>query len=285
MSNSDTSYIELVRHSLALAWRTKILWVFGVFVGGAAPATVGINIGDDSSSLLGASSWSELLLVPIALGLIGVFALIMLTARAVSEGALIHAWGASDVGQGVSFGDSLGRGLRHGVTMFFLQVITVALVLISSALGLALPFGLGMALHPMLGVLVGLVTFPAMLVAYAITIPLFSFSMRIVMRERLGVFDSLAQSANLIQRHLGTVAMIGLVRIGFLFMVSLASMLIGMFVLLPALVLGAIAQPIGMVLLMIMFLPIGLAVSGYLGCSGSYYWTMAFDRLLDEEVT
>ncbi len=266
-----TDFGFIVREGFRIAWRHKLLWIFGVFAGGVPWIP---NWGRDSgyvnfgkgeiglSEIVGglASLWGVILPILIVIVLAGI------AASVVSIGGLIEA--VNRIVRGVGewrFRDALSAGLEH-----FWRVLGVELVGLICALGyvlLVLVIGVGaFSLSTSLGVIYILAVLPVTLVVYLAGGATFSLALRVVVTRHAGVADAIAEGWTLFRQNWKESTVMFLIYIGIALGLGITSLAVVFVFSLPmflAWAAGGVGAVISVILGLLVTAPVLIVVGGF----------------------
>ncbi len=278
-------YMELVKRSIANAWKYKFLWFFGFFVS----ITEGFG---------GKLSWTDKLekwehvgrfghfrhidfepvfLIMLALAAFAV--IILFFAMAVlSEGALIHGISRKEKNLETGFSDCWSAGLRRFFRILgivFLAIVSVVFVLFGCAAVVIPAFFLSTAL----GILMLLVAIPVFIVAVFIVVAVEGWAMRYGIINDIPLLDSIQQGWLLFRNNLGKT--IGVAFSSFISqLVMWAMLIICMLVLaVPLVLIGMVDLWFGLIPGISLALIIIILSAAFFGVFSSSVWTLGFMRL------
>lgn len=304
-------YWAVVRKSWEIAWRYKILWIFGFFVGWSGSSNPSFNINLPSSEEAApppSFNTSELttffqkylaLIILVAL-LVFFFMILLLIARYISKPALIYLASKCD-----EVKPSFSKGFSAGLHFFFRYIATgwilwIPFVFILLPI-LIIPFiliaGSAMRNPSNAGFLAFLLLlFPLVIIIILIAIPLSvltEIAHRYLVVEDARVFESISQAFSLIKTFWKNVALLWLIQIALGFLAVFTLIFAVLLFLLPSLpiILGMAAAlssqnialflillPIGLILLLIL-VAFFLLIQGLLGTFFTNFWTLAYIKL------
>lgn len=280
-------YGKLIEDSFRLGWRRKPLWILGLFASGGA--NYGSRWSDDDffNGWGGAALTESDLGIALVIALVGlalVVGILGLILHVIAEGGLVAAARSLAREGTASFSEAWMAGVRHGLSIFVVFLAGTFLIVVEVALFVGIPILSGLLVHPILGILVGIVGAPVLALALLATIPVLAFAKRAVVLEKRGVGDALSRGVEILRRHPLQCAGVGLARFVVVVCVGAVSFAFIAATALPLVLVWAVSSAAAVAAGIVVVGPVLLALGGYTGCAGSYYWTYAFDALvaLDE---
>ena len=294
-------YWDIVTRSFRISWNHKYLWLIALFSGeGGAGFNFSYNQRTTRTTVSPAqfqqqvTTWINdhigLIVFLVVLWLVLVIAFFILAA--VCEGATVRAAAEHDAER--PFG--LGWAWRSGVTTMWVIVrfrllllalaLPVVLILGGFIVATAVSFinqngGAGAGLL-VLGVLFALASIPYFIYLFFLD----RFGTRAVVLEQIGARAAIVRAHRLLFKRLGRSLLVLLLAIavgialGILFACALAIVAVPLAIIGAALFASGSAAVWPLIVVgVLILLPIGLVVSGFLSAQSSTYWTLAFRRL------
>jgi hypothetical protein len=299
-------YWQIVTGSFVIAWRHKYLWLLALFAGESA-ASSGFNYtqptspGSNGRNLPNFSAWPQqaqtwlgqhvtLVVTVIVLSIALAIALFVLAA--VCEGALVRASAEHDADRPFGLGIAWSSGVATMWTVVRFRLLLIALGLPAFVLLVALIAGFAAAVVSRsvgLAVAIGLVGLLFLLAAivYAIYLSFLDrLGTRALVLEQRGAMASLGRGHRLLVKRLGRVLLVWLLSIVTAIVVGICVGVVFAVLALPAILAGIVTYSVGsaafwvvIVVSVLILLPAGLVVGGFVAAQSSTYWTMAFRRL------
>ena len=294
-------YWDIVTRSFRISWNHKYLWLIALFSGeGGAGFNFSYNQRTTRTTVSPAqfqqqvTTWINdhigLIVFLVVLWLVLVIAFFILAA--VCEGATVRAAAEHDAER--PFG--LGWAWRSGVTTMWVIVrfrllllalaLPVVLILAGLIFATAVSFinqngGAGAGLL-VLGVLFALASIPYFIYLFFLD----RFGTRAVVLEQIGARAAIVRAHRLLFKRLGRSLLVLLLAIAVGIALSILFACALAIVAVPLAIIGAALFASGsaavwplIVVGVLILLPIGLVVSGFLSAQSSTYWTLAFRRL------
>lgn len=279
----------ITRESFRIAWRHKLLWIYGIFVSGTAWNT---NLGGDADSM-GLDSFegslSQLPDIPEAFWVgagiaIAIFVIAMFLAGVVSTGALTDAVNRIVRGNGRwGFGQSLSRALDFFwplLGMFFTVVLGTAAYLIIAVL-----IGVGaFAIHIAAGILYILVAIPLSAIVFWAGLTTYSLAQRALIIRGLDYGGAWTEGWALFQRFWKESAIMALLRIGIGIAIAMATAMIMLIFGGPAFltaIAGGLELTLSIILAMLIAWPVLLIVGGFAGTVTFNLYTLFYFELVE----
>jgi len=294
-------YWDIVTRSFRISWNHKYLWLIALFSGeGGAGFNFSYNQRTTGTTVSPAqfqqqvTTWISdhigLIVFLIVLWLVLVIAFFILAA--VCEGATVRAAAEHDAER--PFG--LGWAWRSGVATMWVIVrfrllllalaLPVVLILAGLIFATAVSFinqnrGAGAGLV-VLSILLALASIPYFIYLFFLD----RFGTRAVVLEQIGARAAIVRAHRLLFKRLGRSLLVLLLAIavgialGILFACALAIVAVPLAIIGAALFASGSAAVWPLIVVgVLILLPIGLVVSGFLSAQSSTYWTLAFRRL------
>lgn len=289
-------YGIIVRRSFEIAWKYKLLWIFGLFAAGSG--TFNLDYGDAFTSRLESGELdpgyflSEFLLPLISVAL--VLLLLYVIAHCISVPALIDAVNRIVRGGQFSFGASFSTGIDYFFRIFGLNILlfTVAVAVMAVFAAVVVLFALmfGVNVNESAGVIVALViiaiiiAIPIMLVLAWFITTLKELAMRALVVRNISIADSLAEGWYLLKNHTGKSIVVYLIYVGI--NMGFAFVLFILFAFVQLFIHGSIgSSPDSIVTVfiwgLIAGLPFSIVVGGLLGTSLFNLYTLFYFSLVD----
>jgi hypothetical protein len=274
-------YGGLVKRALDIMWKFKYLWIFGFFVqfGSGGGGGIGrltdkfdgceLPVGDffGRISLVG-------ILIPLILIALVVFVLYVIL-YVISQGGLIHCVSRIESGEKPALRDGWNAGVAN-----FWRILGIAVVMIISVLAAILlslgPFIALIIINKVLGLLSAMVFIPLFMVLIAAISLISIYAYRVCITESKGVFDSITSGWGMLTSNLGKSLIVALISIGSTIVYVIGFLIVGLFLALPFIVLGAINLFLGVALGVIVGLIYIAVTSGAWGAYIDSFWTLAF---------
>ncbi len=304
-------YWAVVKKSWEIAWRYKILWIFGFFIGWSGSSNPSLNINlprseeaapppfFNSAELTTFFQKYMALIILVAL-LVFFFLILLLIARYISKPALIYLASKCDEIK-PSFFEGLSAGFRFFFRYiatgwilwipFFFILLPILIILLILITGNAIKIPSNTSFFAFL-----LLLFPLVIIIILIAIylsVLTEIAHRYLVIEDARVFESISQAFSLIKSFWKNVALLWLIEIALGFLALFTLIFAILLFLLPSLpiILGMTAAlssqnialflillPIGLVLLL-MLVVFFLLIQGLLGTFFTNFWTFAYLKL------
>jgi hypothetical protein len=283
----DFSFIT--REAFAIAWRHKLLWIFGIFVGGTtwngnvggdiSPEDIGITEGD----LSGLFDVPEAFWVGAGIA-IAFFVLAMLIAGIISTGGLIDALNRIVRGNGQwSFGQSFSRALD-----FFFPLLGMLLAVIVGAMGYlvaAVLIGVGMFhIHVAAGILYIMVALPLSVLVYWAGLTSYALAERALIVRGQGFVEAWSEGWALFKRFWKESAVMALLKIGIGIAIAMATTVIMLIFGGPAFltaIAGGIEFTVSMLVAVLITWPVLLVVGGFTGAATFNLYTLFYFELVE----
>lgn len=269
---TPVGYGSVLSESLRIAWRLKSLWILGVLTGTAGGYSTHVGKNFEGSE---AGDWG-LFIALLALSIGFVLAIAFLILRAIAEGGLITAGASATEDRHVTLGSSWRDGMDRFIGVFAIYLTSAVVVVAAVMLAIVFPIAVGIAVHPVLGVLIALFVGPIFLGAFLFWVPLASFALRLSALERSGFKECWAKAFTFIRRAPGRAIGLSLTRLGFLIAANVVEFALIVSLAGPIVVMWHLWPPIAIASAVLVALPILLVFAGYLGSAGSYFWTLGY---------
>jgi hypothetical protein len=277
-----------------VAWRHKLLWVYGLFAGGGASFNFDFsNFLDDSDSDVSDAfrdlglnmpvpDFSGELIAALLLIAMGLF-LVYIVAHFISIGALIDAGNRITRGGVYTFGSAFSAGLDYfwrflglGI-MAFIVMFSFFLIWIFF---IVLPF----FIHWSVGIVALLILLPAGFVAGASAYNIYSLAQRAMVARNGSISQCLEEAFFLFKTNFGANVMIFLIFVGLEIAFTIVVLMILGVISIPIIALVAMTDVsiIGGVLLgLVLAFPVSLAVGGFVGAAFTNLYTFFYFELVE----
>ncbi|HWR84340.1 MAG TPA: hypothetical protein VN285_13670 [Candidatus Deferrimicrobium sp.] len=276
-------YMELIKRSLANAWKYKFLWFFGFFVAAADSMTsLHWQVDQDDLEKWDLDRFGDINIEPAVIGLIILavlaVAIVFWIMSVLCEGSLIHGITRKEQGQQVTFGDCWTAGadrfLRLFVIMFLATVAVIASVITLLVIIVPSYFAfLG------LGILLTLVALPVLIALILVVVGVEGWAIRFAVLYNQPWLDAIGHGWNLFKANIG--ATMGVAFSSLLTQLALWCALVVALVLVavPFVVVGMAMSWVALVPGVALGLAILILASAYFGTFASSIWTLGFMRL------
>ena len=286
------SFGKIVNESFDIAWKHKLLWIFGLFAGGGAGVDVTNFVSDDwgghQCNWDGNGFWEaiEPFYGALTVGLIlaVLFAVIVIIAcHVISISALIDSVNRIKRGDGRwTFAQAFSTGVDFIFPMlgliFMSLVVGVALVAVMVvAVVIAAKVGWAAAL------LVGLIMLPVLMVVIWTISNIVNLSERVMVVRRTGLGNAIEEAFQLFRTNLIDNLLIFLIELGFVIAFVIGGLVIWAIVGIPLAALALLAGSgwIGTAIVIILIgIPISLVVGGFTGTVISNLYTLFYFELV-----
>ena len=270
-------YGGLVKRALDIMWKFKYLWIFGFFLEfGSGGGGGGGNLPDKfkepirdflTGPLVGA-------LIFLLLAAFVVF-IIFLILYIISQGGLIHCVWRIESGENPTLRDGWNAGVKNFWRILGITILIIVFVFAAAVMTLG-PFIVLLIAVKLLGLLSAMVLIPLFMIL-VVTIALIDlYAKRACIIEEKGVFDSIAEGWETLQRNLGKSLIMALIGIGSTIVYVIGFLIAGLFLALPFIILGAINLFLGIALGVMVGLIYIAVASGAWGTYIDSLWTLAF---------
>ncbi len=269
-------YGGLVKRALDIMWKFKYLWIFGFFLefgsGGGGfgnlPEKFQEPIGDFlSRPLLGA------LIFLVLAGLV-IFVLFLIL-YLISQGGLIHCVWRIQAKENPTLRDGWNAGVSNFWRILGISIIMLICIFVVAIVTLA-PFVILIIAYKLLGLLSAIILFPLFLILFATIILIDLYATRTCIIDGKGVFDSIVGGWETLKSNLGKSLIVALIGIGSTIVYVIGFLIVGLFLALPFIVLGAINLFLGIALGVLVGLIYIAVASGAWGTYIDSLWTLAF---------
>lgn len=285
-------YGKLINRSFALAWRYKILWIFGLFTGMGSSMLDWGEHGGDSEWLRGLSGdfdqWDSSsfdidpeMLLPLAGGLLAallLLGLVFLIANRIATPALIDSVNSITRGGQFRFSNSFSRGIDlfwRFIGMFFVELfawfssmiilVPLCIILIITLIGIP-------------------VAIAVIFFAVYFWFTFFSLAERAIVARNCSIGDGLSEAWILIKTNFGSTLMMGLITLGLSIAIGLVAMIGLLMIALPfggATWIMTDSPVAGFLIGFLISLPVGLVIGGFSGTILSSLYTLYYFELVD----
>lgn len=237
-------YFGIVKKAFHISWKHKFLWIFGLFVGGAASAKMINPIGYsfNSSDLSQNTNWANYTsstgtfdcatfwanyggMITALLTILVVFAIIFFVLNLISQGALIGSVEKIDSGEKSDFYHGFHLGSRQfwriwGMHLTYLLMVLLSLIVLVVPVAVLIAAG-QFAVAFILGLLLLLVCVLFWIMIAVLT----PYSLRVIVLKKHGIFQSIRESLHLVRDNFLDVLIIYLILIGIGALVGVGFML------------------------------------------------------------
>jgi hypothetical protein len=301
-------YWQLVSRSFAITWRHKYLWLLALFAGESGggvsfntttPQPIGStggkgNAPDFSTIPQQISNWlgQHLSLVMAVLVVFILLAIAFFILAAVCEGAVVRASAEHDAERpfGLRMAWRCGVATMGTIIRFRLLLLVLGLPVLVLLISLAVGLIVSIVNNKVGAILVvGLISvlFIVVAIPYTIYLSLLNFlGARAAVLEQLGAKAALFRAHHLLRKRLGRVLLVWLVGIATALGVGICTAVVLAILVVPASLIAIVAfttgSPVlwlGFAIIVLILVPVGLIVQGFVLAQGSTYWTLAFRRL------
>lgn len=248
-------YLAIIKRAYHLTLKHKFLWIFGILAGGSGGLKVwsgfpNYSWNNDSSNLEKSfnnptfiGQWSNFwanygTLVMGIIAVVVILGVVLFVLSIISQGALIGSAKKLDDGDKSDFGHGFSIGLNNfwrvwGVLILYLLMFLASLVV------LIIPVTL-MIIGELYVLAVGwfLLLFAVCLIFWILAAIISPYSLRVVVLEKLGIWDSIRKSLHLFRRNLSDVLIMYL-------MLMVTGMVFGFLLVLAFVLAGGILVAIG----------------------------------------
>jgi hypothetical protein len=270
-------YGGLVKRALDIMWKFKYLWIFGFFlefgsgggVGGPMPDKLKEPIGD----FFGGIPLMSIIIPLILIGLV-VFVLFVIL-YIISQGGLIHCASRIESGEDPTLRDGWNAGVKNFWRILGIAIIIVIFFFTAAVVTLG-PFVVLLIVYRILGLLSAIVLIPLFMILFIVIMLINLYAYRECIIEGKGVFDSIAGGWEMLKSNLGKTLILALIGIGSTIIYVIGFLIVGLFLALPFIVLGAINLFLGIALGVIVGLIYIAVASGAWGTYIDSLWTLAF---------
>lgn len=279
----------ITREAFGVAWRHKLLWIFGIFAGGVP---WNMNLGGDSDScglgiedsgvpeLVGDLGSLWLIIVPVVLFLI----LFAITASVIADGALVDAFNRLVRGSGQwSFRSGFSAGLDHFWRVFGVGLVgflvAVAFILLAVLFGV-----LAFNLSTPLGILYILIALPFAFAFIVGAITAFSLATRVTVIRRSRVGDSISEGWTLFKLYWKESLLMFFIYLGIMIGLGILALLVILMVGLPVIAAwetGGVGVAIAIVIGLLIAFPVLLAIGGFTSTAMHGLYTLFYFELVE----
>ena len=270
-------YGGLVKRALDIMWKFKYLWIFGFFLefgsGGGAGGPMPDKIKEPIGDFFGGIPLMSIIIPLILIGLV-VFVLFLIL-YIISQGGLIHCVSRIESGEKPTLRDGWNAGVKNFWRILGIGIIILIFVFAAAMITLG-PFVILLIANKTLGLLSAIILIPLFLVLLIPIMLIDLYADRVCIIEGKGVFDSIAGGWEMLKSNLGKSLIVALIGIGSTIVYMVGFLIIGLFLALPFIVLGAINFFLGIVLGVLVGLIYIAVASGAWGTYIDSLWTLAF---------
>ncbi len=285
-------YGEIINSAFRLSWKHKSLWIFGLFAFGMSFPSFNWGEKFDSSDFTlfghqGVNGFDIQHFGPMILAVVGLIIALMvlfsIIANAISTPALVDAVNRITRGGQYRFKVSLKTGVHYMWRTLALMILAFfAVVLFLCVLG-----GIGVVMFLIalpLGFMSLLVLIPLLFVGIFLVTTIFNLAFRSIVVRDATVTDSLGEGIELLKRHPWPCVVMALIYIGLAIVVGIASMIVGLIILIPFIAL-AVMSTAGLLTALVVGFPVFwlvmLPISGFLGTAFEAMYTIFYFRLYE----
>jgi len=280
-------YMQLVKKSIAGAWRYKFLWFFGFFVT-VTDGYAGFHFWDEKIEKIsrferfgrfGDWHWDfdPALLIALALLAFSLY-IIFWVINVISEGSLIHGVSRKEMKLDTNFSDCWSAGMKN-----FLRLLGI--ILLITLLTLFLIFGFIILIVPAyilsvpLGVLLTILLLPVIIVLVIMAISVEGWAIRYAVLENDPWLEAIKKGWYLFKNNIWKTIAIALLSF-FTQLVLWCFLLVGMIILAMPFIIMAFANLwLGLLPGIMVTLTVMIISSAYFGTFASSIWTLAFGDL------
>jgi len=270
-------YGGLVKRALDIMWKFKYLWIFGFFLefgsgGGGGGGNLPDKFKEPISDFLTGPLLGALIFLLLAAFVIFIIFLILYI---ISQGGLIHCVWRIESGENPTLREGWNAGVRNFWRILGITILIIVFVFAAAVMTLG-PFIVLLIAVKLLGLLSAMVLIPLFMIL-VVTIALIDlYAKRACIIEEKGVFDSIAEGWETLQRNLGKSLIMALIGIGSTIVYVIGFLIAGLFLALPFIILGAINLFLGIALGVMVGLIYIAVASGAWGTYIDSLWTLAF---------
>ncbi len=269
-------YGGLVKRAIDIMWKFKYLWIFGLFLefgaGGGGAGQMPDKFKVSITDFFGGISLSVIILL-VLVGLV-VF-LLYLILSIISQGGLIHCVSRIESKENPTLRDGWNAGVKNFWRILGIGILILILVLGSMAITFG-PFVILLIVSKTLGLLSLIIFIPLFLVLLIPIALIELYANRVCIIEGKGVFDSIAGGWEILKNNLGKSLVLALIGIVSTIVYVIGFLIVGLFLAIPFIVLGAINLFLGIALGVLVGLIYLAVASGAWGTYIDSFWTLAF---------
>ena len=282
-------YGGLVKRALDIMWKFKYLWIFGFFLefgsGGGGFGNLPDKLKTPIGDFFGGISLVSIIIPLILIGLV-IFVLFLIL-YIISQGGLIHCVSRIESGENPTLRDGWNAGVKNFWRILGIGILILIFIFAVMLLTLG-PFVILLIANKTVGLLSAIIFIPLFLVLLIPIILINLYADRVCIIEGKGVFDSIAGAWDMLKSNLGRTLIVTLISIGSTIVYVIGFLMVGLFLALPFIVLGAINLFLGIALGVIVGLIYIAVASGAWGTYIDSLWTLAFlemKKLKPAEIT
>ena len=270
-------YGGLVKRALEIMWKFKYLWVFGFFLEFGSGGGGGFgNLPDKIKAPVGDFLGGALIGAIVLLVLVGLVVFVLfLIMYIISQGGLIHCVSRIESGEKPTLRDGWNAGIAN-----FWRILGIAIIMLifffATAVVTVGPFVVLLIVYKILGLLSAIILIPLFMVLFIAIMLVNLYAYRVCIIEGKRVFDSITGGWEMLKSNLGKTLIVALIGIGSTIVYVIGFLIVGLFLALPFIVLGAINLFLGIALGVIVGLIYIAVVSGAWGAYIDSLWTLAF---------
>jgi hypothetical protein len=270
-------YGGLVKRALDIMWKFKYLWIFGFFLefgfGGGGGGSVPDKLKEPIGDFFGGISLMSIIIPLILIGLVVLVLFVIL--YIISQGGLIHCVSRIESGEDPTLRDGWNAGVKNFWRILGIAIIIVIFFFTAAVVTLG-PFVVLLIVYKILGLLSAIVLIPLFMILFIVIMLINLYAYRECIIEGKGVFDSIAGGWEMLKSNLGRTLIVALIGIGSTIIYVIGFLIVGLFLALPFIVLGAINLFLGIALGVIVGLIYIAVASGAWGTYIDSLWTLAF---------
>ncbi|MBI5266079.1 MAG: hypothetical protein HY851_02490 [candidate division Zixibacteria bacterium] len=287
-------YGRMIRDSLALAWRHKSLWVFGLFTGWGTTFNTsfgkndlkslsGGELGDSPYGMFGQDPSQYMsLLAPFLVGMV-IFAIVYILASCIANPAQVDAVNRITRGGTYKFSESFSTGVDFFWRILGMYIVGFVVFLVSMGV-IGACVGVAFVITPILGIISLLPAIPLFFFVILALTMIFYLAQRAVVVRNVSIADSLQEGYALFRNHLGKNVVFFLICFGLALGIG---MMVGLAMVIIYLPVGALAYSLGapvwaaFLIAIALALPVSIPVGGYFGTFFSSLFTMFYFGLVE----
>jgi hypothetical protein len=270
-------YGGLVKRALDIMWKFKYLWIFGFFLefgsGGGGGGPMPDKFKEPITDFFGGIPLMSIIIPLILIGLV-VFVLFLIL-YIISQGGLIHCVSRIESGENPTLRDGWNAGVKNFWRILAIGIIILVFVFAAAMITLG-PFAILLIANKTLGLLSAIILIPLFFVLLIPIMLIDLYAYRVCIIEGKGVFDSIAGGWETLKGNLGRTLIVTLISIGSTIVYVIGFLIVGLFLALPFIVLGAINFFLGIALGVLVGLIYIAVASGAWGAYIDSLWTLAF---------
>ncbi len=270
-------YGALLKRALDIMWKFKYLWIFGFFLefgsGGGGGGNLPDKFKEPFGDFFGGVSLISII-IPLILIALVVFVLFVIL-YIISQGGLIHCVSRIESGEKPTLRDGWNAGVKNFWRILGIAILMIICVFAAIVLSLG-PFVALMIASKIVGLLSAVFLIPLFLVLVVVISLISLYAYRVCIIEEKGVFDSIAGGWETLTGNFGKSLIVTLISIGSTIVYIIGFLIVGLFLALPFIVLGAINLFLGIAFGVLVGLIYIAIASGAWGAYIDSFWTLAF---------